>query len=325
MISKKLLFLPVVILSLFVLSSCHQVSKKCCGKKQAWLKKSKSYCDKKKSWLKKSKSCCPTKYSVAGQAHVKGVNNENIQGEVFFERANKGEVEIFAHFKGLVPNQKFGFHVHEFGNCENKALKAGGHFNPWNKKHGSPEDQEKHLGDLGNLHSDGKGQASYSAIIEGRVKKFLGRSVVVHALPDDFTSQPTGKSGDRIACGVIVASMPSLPVKHGSDKVQETGDSPQKAPTTKTVVPKNIKGSIQKASSVTTSTPKDAKTTEEAPTKPDTTKDAKTTEEAPAKPDTPKDAKDPKTPTEADTTKDKKKTTPTPKVDAPKETGNSPK
>ena len=315
--SKKLLFLPAVILSLFVMSSCHQISKKCCGKKQ--------------SWFKKSKSCCPTKHSVAGQANVKGVNNENIQGEVFFERINKGEVEISANFKGLTPNQKFGFHVHEFGDCENKALRAGGHFNPWDKKHGSPEDQEKHLGDLGNLHSDDKGQVFYSAVIEGKVKNFLGRSAIVHALPDDFTSQPTGNSGDRIACGIIVASMPSIPEKKpGNDKVQKTGDFPQKAPVAKTAVPKNIKGSVQKASSVTTGPQKDVKATEETPAKPEASKDEKATaEKTPAKPEALKNAKDPKkTSDEADATKEEgdssKKIAPTSKTDTSKETGKAP-
>ena len=303
MISKKLLFLPAVIFSLFVLSSCYQVSKKCCGKKQ--------------SWFKKSKSCCLTKYSVAGQANVKGINNKSIQGEVFFERTGKGEVEISANFKGLAPNKKFGFHVHEFGDCENKALRAGGHFNPWKKKHGGPEDQEKHLGDLGNIHSDDKGQASYSSIIEGKVKKFLGRSVIVHALPDDFTSQPTGKSGDRIACGVIVASMPSVPTKESSsdkkEKVQKAGDASQKVPAAKTVVPKNIKGSVQKASSVKTSAPKDTEDPKKPPSETDAPKDVKDSKkEVPAKVTAPKDVKD------------SKKEVPV-KATTPKDTGNSPK
>ena len=128
-----------------------------------------------------------------------------------FQQVKKYKVKVTANLKGLKPNQKFGFHVHEFGNCENKALTAGAHLNPWKKKHGSPTDKEKHLGDLGNLESDSKGQVAYSALVRGKARKFFGRSLIVHALPDDLKSQPTGKSGDRIACGVIVAAMPPAP------------------------------------------------------------------------------------------------------------------
>ena len=103
----------------------------------------------------------------------------------FSNRLARGKVRVRAEVKGLKPKQKFGFHVHEFGSCANKALMAGGHFNPYDKKHGAPG-KESHLGDLGNLISDSKGEAVYSSIIKGRVKKFLGRSVVVHAQPDDF-------------------------------------------------------------------------------------------------------------------------------------------
>ena len=192
--SKKSLFILSLISSLFFISSCHYMSKKSC-------------CGGKKSWSKKGKSCCG-KTSVAGQALVTAVQGKKIKGEVFFEQEDKYEVKVTANFDGLKANQKFGFHVHEFGNCENNALLAGAHLNPWDQKHGGPQDQERHLGDLGNLESNTKGQAFYSAVVKSRLSKFLGRSVVIHAMTDDLKSQPTGNSGDRIACGVIVAAMP---------------------------------------------------------------------------------------------------------------------
>ena len=80
------------------------------------------------------------------------------------------------------------------------------------------------IGDLGNLNSDVKGNAVYSQSVEGKLKHFLGRAVIIHALPDDLKSQPTGNSGDRIACGVIVASMPPAP------KEEVAGAVPSKAP-----------------------------------------------------------------------------------------------
>ena len=196
--SKKSLFLSLIF-SLFFISSCHVISKKAC-------------CVKKKLWSQKSKACCVSKAFVAGHATLTAVKKQGVEGDVFFESAGRYKIKITANIKGLKPNQKFGFHIHEFGICKNKALMAGGHLNPWNQKHGGPQDTEKHLGDLGNLSSDAQGQALYSAVLKGRLKKFLGRSVVIHAQPDDFKSQPTGNSGDRIACGVIVATMPPAPV-----------------------------------------------------------------------------------------------------------------
>ena len=233
--SKKILFLLTATFSLFFISSCHYVSKKtCCGKK---------------SWSKKNKTCCG-KSSVAGQANVTAVNGNSVKGDVFFEQVDKYKVKITANFKSLNPNQNFGFHVHEFGNCENKALMAGAHLNPWNKKHGGPKDQERHLGDLGNLKSDSKGQASYSAVVEGKTRKFFGRSVIVHALPDDLKSQPTGKAGDRIACGVVVAAMPMPPAFES--KKQKTKDKKEIENTAVKTQPIQKAPVVQKASTKNT-------------------------------------------------------------------------
>lgn len=235
--SKKSLFILSLISSLFLISSCQYISKKPCSGKKTWVKEGKSCCGKrscskkekdcceKKARAKKGKSCCG-KASVAGQALVTAVQGKKIKGEVFFEQEDDHKVKVTANFNGLKANQKFGFHVHEFGNCENKALLAGAHLNPWSQKHGGPQDEEKHLGDLGNLESNTKGQAFYSAAVTGRLSKFFGRSVVIHAMADDLKSQPTGNSGDRIACGVIVAAMPPQ-TETPPDKTAEKTLSPK--------------------------------------------------------------------------------------------------
>lgn len=94
-----------------------------------------------------------------------------------------------------------GFHIHEGKECsgpENDPFAdAGGHYNP----HGCPHPE--HAGDLPPLFI-GNGRA-WSAFLSTRfrVEEVLGRTVIVHGMPDDFHTQPAGDSGERIACGVI--------------------------------------------------------------------------------------------------------------------------
>lgn len=120
---------------------------------------------------------------------------------------------VEAHVTGLSPGEH-GFHVHEGGDCSAPdASGAGGHFNPAGMPHGHHhrmQPGQRHAGDLPNLVADASGQAYYRAEVTGlKVERgargLIGRSVVVHADPDDYQSQPAGNSGRRIACGVIQA------------------------------------------------------------------------------------------------------------------------
>jgi Cu-Zn family superoxide dismutase len=92
-------------------------------------------------------------------------------------------------------------HIHEGGKCsgnENDPFAdAGTHFNPYNCAH--PE----HAGDLPPLFGN-KGYA-WSSVLTNRftVSDVIGRTVIIHSRPDDFTTQPAGNSGEKIACGVI--------------------------------------------------------------------------------------------------------------------------
>jgi Cu-Zn family superoxide dismutase len=118
----------------------------------------------------------------------------------------KGGVQIIADIDGLTPG-KHGFHVHEFGDCGKNGDAAGAHFNPTNQKHGGPDSPERHVGDFGNLEANSHGHAHYERIdkliqLEGK-NSIIGRSIMIHADEDDFTTQPTGASGARIGCGVI--------------------------------------------------------------------------------------------------------------------------
>ncbi|PZN27397.1 MAG: superoxide dismutase [Proteobacteria bacterium] len=118
-------------------------------------------------------------------------------------------VSITGSVKGLTPNAEHGFHIHENGDCSAPdASSAGGHFNPAGNPHGHPG-ENSHLGDMLNLQADAQGIATAAARIEGATlhtgepTDLVGRAIVVHEKADDYTSQPAGDSGKRIACGVI--------------------------------------------------------------------------------------------------------------------------
>ena len=131
-------------------------------------------------------------------------------GTVWFI-ADGADVRIRGTVSGLVPNQEHGFHVHEKGDCSSgDGMSTGGHFNPTGKPHGPPAG-EHHAGDLPALKADASGNAT----LDGRVRDvpagaagFAGKALIVHQGADDYTTQPTGNSGARIACGVITATAP---------------------------------------------------------------------------------------------------------------------
>jgi Cu-Zn family superoxide dismutase len=130
----------------------------------------------------------------------------NVTGLVTFTKVKNG-VKIVADVEGLTPG-KHGFHIHEYGDISaSDGTSIGGHFNPTNKKHGSPDSQERHVGDLGNLTAGANGQAHYERIdkvisLNGPYS-IIGRGIIVHAGEDDFVTQPTGNAGARVADGVI--------------------------------------------------------------------------------------------------------------------------
>lgn len=108
-----------------------------------------------------------------------------------------------------------GFHIHEVGSCEAPDFSsAGAHFNPTNAAHGFDNPDGPHAGDLRNLEvetDDGTARATLTnnmvTLVPGQPNSLLdadGSALVVHAEADDYTSQPAGNSGPRIACGVIV-------------------------------------------------------------------------------------------------------------------------
>jgi Cu-Zn family superoxide dismutase len=130
-------------------------------------------------------------------------------GMVTFRQAGERTL-MQVRIEGLKPGQEHGFHVHEKGDCSSgDGMSTGGHFNPKGKPHGKHEDMERHAGDLPSLKADANGrvdqQFSLSGLsIGGGDTDIVGRGLIVHAMPDDYKTQPTGNSGARIACALIV-------------------------------------------------------------------------------------------------------------------------
>ncbi len=131
-----------------------------------------------------------------------------VAGTVSFTEVSDG-LKIRATITGLKPGAH-GFHIHEAGDCSAPdASSAKGHFNPTTKAHGHYAEAAHHGGDIPNLMANAQGEATFGFTATGLAlsgpNSVIGRSVVVHADPDDYKSQPAGNSGPRIACGVIVA------------------------------------------------------------------------------------------------------------------------
>lgn len=140
-------------------------------------------------------------------AGLQARSGSNVTGSVSFTPVGD-KLLVEADITGLTPGEH-GFHVHESGDCSAAdGSSAKGHFNPGAKAHGHHGGNERHAGDLPNLVADASGRARYRAEVGGlslsdATTGIVGRSVVVHADPDDYKSQPAGNSGKRIACGTI--------------------------------------------------------------------------------------------------------------------------
>jgi Cu-Zn family superoxide dismutase len=152
-------------------------------------------------------------HAATKSAQAKIVNAQGMQiGSAKFTATASG-VNVSVNVSHLTLGEH-GIHIHTIGKCEGPAFTtAGGHFNPTKAHHGTHNtaDPHPHIGDLPNLIVDKTGKGSAFFTIDGATldesENSLfhegGTALVIHAKPDDMMSDPSGNSGDRIACGVI--------------------------------------------------------------------------------------------------------------------------
>ncbi|PHH87445.1 hypothetical protein CDD83_8867 [Cordyceps sp. RAO-2017] len=147
-----------------------------------------------------------------------------VSGTVVFEQESESApTKITWNITGNDPKAQRGFHIHAYGDHSDGCASAGPHFNPFNKKHGAPSDEERHVGDMGNIETDEQGVAQ-GTLTDSQIKlvgpdSVIGRSVVVHAGTDDLgkgnheESPLTGNAGGRPACGSFCHLKPHLAVE----------------------------------------------------------------------------------------------------------------
>ncbi len=132
----------------------------------------------------------------------------DINGNVYFYKIRQGVIVVSIIYSlpkatALCSEPVLGFHIHSGAACTGNGTdyfsNALVHYNPQNCPH------PYHAGDLPPLFS--ASGTAFSAFLTDRftTEEIIGKTVIIHSMPDDFTTQPSGNSGIRIACGEIIS------------------------------------------------------------------------------------------------------------------------
>lgn len=153
-----------------------------------------------------------TSTAQEARANLASASGSLVSGSVTLKPMGDG-VHLTGTVGGFAANSQHGIHVHAKGDCSAAdASSAGDHFNPTAEAHGRASTEPHHAGDMDNLVADGEGVATVNIHLHGvtlgggAANDIAGRALVVHAAPDDYTSQPSGNSGARVACAVITVT-----------------------------------------------------------------------------------------------------------------------
>lgn len=143
------------------------------------------------------------------QAVLQPVAGSGVEGTLQVT-AIPGGIRIHGQITGLAPGSAHALHLHTRGDCTApNGGSPGGHFNPRGGEHGDPVGLVHHAGDMANQIADAQGRIELDTTIarlsvDSQLNDdVLGRSLVLRAGADDYTTQPDGGGGPAIACGVI--------------------------------------------------------------------------------------------------------------------------
>ena len=152
-------------------------------------------------------------FDIAPKVTAIAYLNSTIKGSIYFYE-NSNSVTIDINLSGLPSSSELGFHIHEAGDLSDGCTSACAHLNPFNTVHGGKDSLVRHVGDLGNITTDAKGNCKMEfkdnmIKLRGFKQNIIGRSIVIHGKKDDLgkggdaESLKTGNAGKRIACAVI--------------------------------------------------------------------------------------------------------------------------
>lgn len=171
-----------------------------------------------RSWLILTAALVASACQQAGDGTADSLANAQLRsgagdaaGTAAFRPSGDG-VALTLSLMGLPPGMH-GIHLHSVGRCDAPSFEsAGPHLNPMGKLHGAQNPAGSHMGDLPNITIDAAGRATTTlqiAVLPSTFSAELadadGAAIVVHVAPDDYRTDPSGNSGDRIACGVLEA------------------------------------------------------------------------------------------------------------------------
>jgi Cu-Zn family superoxide dismutase len=146
---------------------------------------------------------------LSAEAALKDKDGKDVGRATLIETSDGVRIAVTGY---RLPPGAHGLHIHAVGRCDPPQFtSAGAHFNPAGKQHGTQNPAGPHNGDLPNLEVAASGEGGIDATTKlvtlqpGSTSLLgpAGTSLVVHAAADDYKTDPSGNSGDRIACGVI--------------------------------------------------------------------------------------------------------------------------